>query len=53
MLRCISLETKYEGGTVQMVKVQYIDLNPVDALTKVVVITKFRTCLDIAGLCNL
>ena len=36
-------------GTVKMVKI-HTNVNSADALTKVVHVAKFRTCLNLAGL---
>ena len=45
------IRNEMSRGAVKMVKI-YNDLNPADALTKVVPVAKFRTCLDLAGLCD-
>ena len=45
------IRNEVSRGAVKMVKI-HTDLNPADALTKVVPVAKFRTCLDSAGLCD-
>ena len=54
--KCIDIKFHFirnevSRGAVKMVKI-HIDLNPTDALTKIVPVAKFRTCLDSAGLCD-
>lgn len=45
------IRNEVSNSVIKMIKI-HTDENHFDALTKVVHVSKFRTCLDIVGLCS-
>lgn len=45
------IRNEVANSVMKVIKI-HTDKNPSDALTKVVPVAKFRTCLDIVGLCS-